>query len=159
MLVVLEGCDGTGKTTLAKFLSKLLNADIVHCTAKTPNDYEFFDNIISAAMTRNIIADRFCYGQFVYQKKEDRHLTKDELHRLETRILDAEGKVVLVTAPEELVMARLAARGEVTLIPVPELLSRFETLMSESILPVIRYDANFAGNKLEKENIHEQPLQ
>lgn len=151
MLVVLEGCDGTGKTTLAKFLSKLLNADIVHCTAKTPNDYNFFDSIISAAMTRNIIADRFCYGQFVYQKKEERHITKEELHRLEARILDAEGKVILVTAPEGLIMERLAARGEVTLIPVPELLSRFEGLMAESILPVIRYDANFAGTKLEKE--------
>lgn len=151
MLVVLEGCDGTGKTTLAKFLSKLLNADIIHCTAETPNDYDFFDGIISAAMTRNIIADRFCYGQFVYQKEEGWYITREELHRLEVRMLDADGKVILVTAPEELVMRRLAARGEVTLIPVPELLSRFEGLMAESILPVIRYDANFAGTKLEKE--------
>lgn len=151
MLVVLEGCDGTGKTTLAKFLSKLLNADIIHCTAETPNDYDFFDGIISAAMTRNIIADRFCYGQFVYQKEEERHITREELHRLETRMLDADGKVVLVTATEELVMRRLAARGETTHIKVPELLTRFEWLMEESILPVIRYDANFAGTKLEKE--------
>lgn len=151
MLVVLEGCDGTGKTTLAKFLSKLLNADIVHCTAETPNDYDFFNDIISAAMTRNIIADRFCYGQFVYQKEEERHITREELHRLEARMLDADGKVVLVTAPEELVMRRLEARGETTRIRVPELLTRFEWLMEESILPVIQYDANFVGTKLEKE--------
>lgn len=145
MLIVLEGCDGAGKTTLAQFLSKLLNADIIHCTAETPNDYEFFDNIISAAVTRNIIADRFCYGQFVYQKKEERRLSKDDLRVIETRMLDADGKVILVTAPHSTIISRLAIRGEVTLTPVPELLERFEKIMSESILPIIRYDTGSVG--------------
>lgn len=140
MLVVLEGCDGAGKSTLAEFLAKLLNADIVHCTAETPNDYEFFDNIISAAITKNIIADRFCYGQFVYQEKEDRRLSKADLRILETRMLEADGKVILVTAPEDVILARLASRGEITHMPVKDILSRFEKVMSKSILPVMRYD-------------------
>lgn len=140
MLVVLEGCDGTGKSTFAEFLAKLLNADIVHCTAETPNDYEFFDNIISAAITKNIIADRFCYGQFVYQEKEDRRLSKADLRVLETRMLEADGKVILVTAPEDVIIARLASRGEVTHMPVKDILSRFEKVMSKSILPVMHYD-------------------
>ena len=140
MLVVLEGCDGAGKSTLAEFLAKLLNADIVHCTAETPNDYEFFDNIISAAITKNIIADRFCYGQFVYQEKEDRRLPKADLRILETRMLEADGKVILVTAPEDVILARLASRGETTHMPVKDILSRFEKVMSKSILPVMRYD-------------------
>ena len=140
MLVVLEGCDGAGKSTLAEFLAKLLNADIVHCTAETPNDYEFFDSIISAAITKNIIADRFCYGQFVYQEKEDRRLSKADLRILETRILEADGKVILVTAPEDVILARLASRGEITHMPVKDILSRFEKVMSKSILPVMRYD-------------------
>ena len=140
MLVVLEGCDGAGKSTLAEFLAKLLNADIVHCTAETPNDYEFFDSIISAAITKNIIADRFCYGQFVYQEKEDRRLSKADLRILETRMLEADGKVILVTAPEDVILARLASRGEITHMPVKDILSRFEKVMSKSILPVMRYD-------------------
>lgn len=140
MLVVLEGCDGAGKSTLAEFLAKLLNADTVHCTAETPNDYEFFDNIISAAITKNIIADRFCYGQFVYQEKEDRRLSKDDLRVLETRMLEADGKVIIVTAPEDVILARLASRGETTNMPVKDILSRFEKVMSKSILPVMRYD-------------------
>ena len=140
MLVVLEGCDGAGKSTLAEFLAKLLNADIVHCTAETPNDYEFFDNIISAAITKNIIADRFCYGQFVYQEKDERRLSKDDLRVLETHMLEADGKVILVTAPEDVIIARLASRGEATHMPVKDILSRFEKVMSKSILPVMRYD-------------------
>lgn len=140
MLVILEGCDGTGKTTLAKFLSKLLNADIVHCTAETPNDYGFFYNIIEVAKTRNIIADRFCYGQFVYQEKDERKLSKSALRMLETRMLEANSKVILVTAPEDVILARLASRGEITHMPVKDILSRFEKVMSKSILPVMRYD-------------------
>lgn len=140
MLVVLEGCDGAGKSTLAEFLAKLLNADIVHCTAETPNDYGFFYNIIEVAKTRNIIADRFCYGQFVYQEKDERKLSKSALRMLETRMLEANSKVILVTAPEDIIIARLASRGEITHMPVKDILSRFEKVMSKSILPVMRYD-------------------
>lgn len=140
MLVVLEGCDGAGKSTLAEFLAKLLNADIVHCTAETPNNYGFFYNIINIAKTKNIIADRFCYGQFVYQEKEDRRLSKADLRVLETHMLEADGKVILVTAPEDVIIARLASRGEITHMPVKDILSRFDKVMSKSILPVMRYD-------------------
>lgn len=140
MLVVLEGCDGAGKSTLAEFLAKLLNADIIHCTAETPNDYGFFYNIIEAAKTRNIIADRFCYGQFVYQEKDERELSESALRMLETYMLEANGKVILVTAPEDVILARLASRGETTNMPVKDILSRFEKVMSKSILPVMRYD-------------------
>lgn len=140
MLVVLEGCDGAGKSTFAEFLAKLLNADIVHCTAETPNTYGFFYNIIEAAKTKNIIADRFCYGQFVYQEKDERKLSTLDLRLLETRMLEADGKVILVTAPEDVIIARLASRGEVTHMPVKDILSRFEKVMSKSILPVMHYD-------------------
>ena len=142
MLVVLEGCDGAGKSTLAEFLAKLLNADIVHCTAETPNDYYFFYNIIEVAKTRNIIADRFCYGQFVYQEKDERKLSKSALRMLETRMLEANSKVILVTAPEDIIIARLASRGEITHMPVKDILIRFDKVMSKSILPVMHFDTS-----------------
>lgn len=139
MLVVLEGCDGTGKSTLAGFLAQLLNAEVVHCTSKTPNDFNFFNSILAAARKKNIIADRFCYGQFVYQQPNERRLSEANLRVLELSMLHAGAKVIHVTAPEDVVMARLAARGETTPVDVKALLSRFEDVMSESILPVIKY--------------------
>lgn len=139
MLVVLEGCDGTGKSTLAGFLAQLLNAEVVHCTSKTPNDLNFFLDLLRVARDKNIIADRFCYGQFVYQQPNERRLSEANLRVLEVAMLREGAKVIHVTAPEDVVTARLADRGETTPIDVKTLLSRFESVMSESILPVIKY--------------------
>ena len=67
-------------------------------------------------------------------------MAKADLRMLETRMLEADGKVILVTAPEDVILARLASRGEITHMPVKDILSRFEKVMSKSILPVMRYD-------------------
>lgn len=70
MLIVLEGCDGSGKTTLAKMLATLFDASIVHCTTKTPNDYEYFRRIIESSKTKNIIADRFAMGSLYTKRRK-----------------------------------------------------------------------------------------
>ena len=162
MLVVLEGCDGTGKTTLANMLSKVMNAEIVHCSQYTPNDYSFFHGIIEASKERNIIADRFCYGQFVYQEECDRPLAVKEgsehnvvigndvyqfdngvpamkmLHILETEMLQAGAKVIHVVAPIDEIKDRLQARREYVInsLTVEEVVARFRGTFNMSILQV-----------------------
>ena len=146
MLVVLEGCDGSGKTTLARSLSKVLDAEIIHCTSRTPNDKKFFEDIIKASKKKNIIADRFCYGQFVYQDKKDRPLGGyKELNNLEAKLLAAGAKVLYVGAPVEEIEERLAARGEKLIngLKVDEVLFKFDELFTlHSILGdnVIRWN-------------------
>lgn len=133
MLIVLEGCDGVGKSTLARSLAKVLDARIVHCTRTTPNDYKFFKNIIDASKNQNIIADRFCYGQFVYQKPKERHLTWEQLSQLELDMIEAGAKVIYVKASEREVLKRLRLRGERTSIPVGEIMDRFEALFEDAV--------------------------
>lgn len=134
MLYILEGCDGVGKTTLANQLAPLLNAEVIHCTAETPNDFDFFHEIITVAANKNIIADRFCYGQFVYQEPVERPLTEAELRKLETEMLWVGAKLIYVTSDTPTVMDRLIYRGEKTSIPVDEIKKRFSAVLSESIL-------------------------
>lgn len=113
MLIVLEGCDGSGKSTLAHDLAKILDAEIIHCSAKTPNTKEFFEGIIESSRYKNIIADRFCYGQFVYQPEGERPLGYiHDLNMLELKMLDVGAKVILVAAPNDIIENRLAARDE-----------------------------------------------
>ena len=140
MLIVLEGCDGAGKTTLALSLAKILAAEIIHCTKDTPNDAGFFMNIIDAAKDRNIIADRFCYGQFVYQAPEERPLSESQLYRLEIAMLASGTKVMYVTAPEKEIQKRLCARGEIPLIEIPRIIKGYDKVWENSMLtPIVWY--------------------
>lgn len=136
MLIVLEGADGVGKSTIAKRLARILNARIIHCTKDTPNDLAYFRSILYASEEQHIIADRFCYGQFVYQSEEERKLTQDELYRLEADVLNMGAKVIYVTASEKTIEARLNKRNEIPMYPVKELLERFDTVMKQSTLQI-----------------------
>lgn len=141
MLIVLEGCDGTGKSTIAKFLSLVLpESQIVHCTVHTPNDFNFFSNLISIGRHQNIILDRGMYGQFVYQKKEERKLSNKQLTQLEMHMLQTNASVIHVTAKEDTIVQRLYDRSEVTAIPVRTIMERFDEVFSKSILPVVKLD-------------------
>ena len=136
MLIVLEGCDGSGKTTLANKLAAILDAEIIHCTTETPNDYSFFSQIIAMAEKRNIIADRFCYGQFVYQKPEERKLDSVDLYHLELYMMNTGAKVIYVYCDEDTIKERLDKRGEIPIRPVGEILSTYSSVFSKSLLPI-----------------------
>lgn len=142
MLIVLEGCDGTGKTTLAQMLSQVLHADILHCTTLTPNTFEFFEEIIQASRERNIIADRFCYGQFVYQDGDDRNLTLEQLYSLEIQMLAAGAKVIHVTASESSIRQRLERRNEITTKPIRHIISGFKAIFKMSLMSITEYDTS-----------------
>ena len=141
MLIVLEGCDGTGKTSIAKLIQAvMLDAEIIHCTAETPNDFKFFSKLIDIGQYRNIILDRGMYGQFVYQSPEDRKLSNKQLRALELNMLRTGAKVVHVTAMKQTVEDRLNSRSEVPMHTVSVLLSRFDDLFEKSLMPVITVD-------------------
>lgn len=144
MLIILEGCDGTGKSTIAKRLASVLNAEVIHCNTKTPNDYDFFSEIIYQSRERNIIADRFMYGQFVYQEENQRNLTKAQLYQLEIHLLSAGAKVVLVSATTKDIEARLDSRNEKLIngLSISEVKDRFYYLMKNSMLPVKLWDTS-----------------
>lgn len=136
MLIILEGPDGAGKSTIARRLARILNAKIIHCTKDTPNSYDYFKSILLAAEHKNIIADRFCYGQFVYQSEEERRLTLEQLYKLESWFLHFDAKVIYVTASENTITNRLQKRGEEPMLPVSEMIHRFDEVMGKSTLQV-----------------------
>lgn len=138
MLVVLEGCDGSGKSTLAKGLAQILGAEIIHCSTHTPNDYEFFMEIVQTAQYKNIVADRFCYGQFVYQDEDNRWMNEGYLRKLEVEMLKTNASVIFVKADVDEIKARLKDRGEKPIngLTIAQVQEGFEQVFSKSMLPV-----------------------
>jgi len=63
MKIILEGCDGTGKTTLAKKLVQHYGLDYVHVNRDDPTTYEFYSQTMKKT---NVIWDRHFIGEMVY---------------------------------------------------------------------------------------------
>lgn len=141
MLIVLEGCDGVGKTTVAEqFASEIKDAQIVHCTRETPNDFEFFMDFIERAKTENIILDRGMYGQFVYQEHNERKLTPEQLLELEKQMSAIKAIVFYILASRDAIRSRLNARLEVLSLPLETILARYESIFARSIIPIYILD-------------------
>lgn len=150
MLIVVEGERRSGKSTLISTLKMAIpRARVVHCTAQTPNDFRFFSDIIKAAYTETIICDRFCYGQFAYQSESERALSLESLHRLEVLMLECDTSVIYCDCDAETIVKRMDETGKNScngdyVDSVPRILKGFESIFSQSILPVVRYNT---GNK------------
>lgn len=147
MLIVLEGCDGTGKTTLMNILKSCYPIDeTIHCTAETPNTYEYFYDIVRRSKHKNIICDRFFWGQFVYQKLSERKLTTVQLHALysEMRICNPDNRIILVEAGLDDILNRLNKRAEVTELPVQTIVQKFRELACRACyrVPVLLYNSS-----------------
>ena len=142
MLIVLEGIDGVGKTTLANLLSKVYNADIIHATRETPNDWAWFNELMDLAKDRNIIMDRSFWGQFVYQEPDERKLSWEQLHELEHRLYQEDGKLIYVTANTSDILERLRGRAETLSRPLDLLKERYEAVILLSECPVIIYNTS-----------------
>jgi thymidylate kinase len=63
MKIILEGCDGTGKTTLAKKLQDRYGIDYVHINRADPSTYEFYSQTLAKT---DVIWDRHFIGEMVY---------------------------------------------------------------------------------------------
>lgn len=71
MRIILEGCDGTGKTTLAKFLSEKTGMKIVKLSQPKTDDpfqehLELFDPESPKYVGDNIILDRCWISECIY---------------------------------------------------------------------------------------------
>lgn len=121
MKIILEGCDGTGKTTLAKLLADRYGLDICHCTTKDPADYEFYKQ---TARKENVVWDRHTIGELIYPYVFDRD---PQIYTEDARLIiayarAAGAKIFILTADDDEIRRRLVARGN----EPQEILDRFK---------------------------------
>ena len=108
MNIVIEGCDGTGKTTLAKFLAESLGLYYWH--ESTPRSFGEYESMLKSG---GVVFDRFCFGQFVYNEPQDRKMNLEGLKALVKDVFPATNTLLIyVDCSTEEIIKRLIARGE-----------------------------------------------
>lgn len=111
MKIILEGADGTGKTTLAKILANRYGLDVCHCTQDDPGDYDFYRQTLRK---ENTVWDRHTLGELVYP---DIFIRKPKIGTEDARLLmhyakEENVKVFVLTADLGVMSERLKARGD-----------------------------------------------
>ena len=139
-MIVIEGCDGTGKTTLAKNLASLLGLEYVH--ESTPKGLDNFQYYLDRALElpRNAVLDRFHLGEYVYPKlKNDGRLPLLPWQQsMIERVLLAKGAILIRTQLVRSDIVRtIEERGDDYIVPseVATIEELFHEVTQHTILP------------------------
>lgn len=110
MKIILEGCDGTGKTTLANLLAEKYGMDVCHCTHKDPADYEFYKQTLRK---ENVIWDRHTLGELIYPNifKRRAQIGAEDARLLMHYAKEEKVKVFVLTCNVTEIWRRLDRRG------------------------------------------------
>jgi thymidylate kinase len=139
MIYIVEGCDGTGKTTIARKLCHKHNLRYIHFGAPRSQDD------IDTAFTKycelllyydNFVMDRSWYSDLIYGEimRGNKGLTKLEVHILEALADRKHAEILYCTAALEIVQKRLDTRGEdyVPDTTIPKIYNAYQTLFARS---------------------------
>ena len=110
MRIILEGADGTGKTTLANILAHKYGLDICHCTQHDPADFNFYRETMRK---ENVIWDRHTIGELIYPIVFDRvaKVTPQEAKAIISMAIAENVKIFVLTCDQEILEKRVAERG------------------------------------------------
>ena len=110
MRISLEGCDGTGKTTLAKILAERYKLDICHCTQRDAADYDFYYQTLRK---EDVIWDRHTLGELIYPDIFGREpqLTCYQAHDIVQAAKKNDVRIFVLTSDISILRQRLLDRG------------------------------------------------
>ncbi len=167
--IILEGCDGVGKTTLANLLihrgykSLHFNYD-PHLSIK-----EKYQRILSKDYGDNIVLDRSFISEMVYGplKRGYSRLSDQDFSELLQLLNKRGGRVVLLDATPETIYNRIQKRGDaddknMDINQITSIRNLYKQILSsrqECPINIIRNDRNIPQNILTRLQLTELPLQ
>lgn len=151
MIIILEGPEGAGKTTLASMLADMLSFPYIH--RSKPKDekekQEMYESYLQAVYSgQNAIFDRCWYSEIVYGRimRDQSYITVEQMHELESALAKNGGGIIIhCTDDEDLLWKRSQERGEGYITEYGKLVTikhEYEWLMHkvQHKIPVMRYE-------------------
>lgn len=117
MIIIIEGPDGSGKTTLANQLSRQTGYKIIHRTRpKTEEDKAIMmDEYLQAIRSmENMIFDRCWYSEMVYGPvmRGASVISYSQMYDLERQLAEVGAMIIYCTDAKQVLWARCQERGE-----------------------------------------------
>lgn len=149
MIYIIEGIDGSGKTTLAQRIAAQANAELIHMSyPKTEEEKEhMFDEYAKVLnKQKNMIFDRCWYSEMAYGPvmRDKSYIDWPQMYALERLIAQKNGGMIIhCTGPVSKLWTNAHSRGEdyvVSRNAFDKIHANFaEIMMAPHILPVVTY--------------------
>lgn len=150
MIIIIEGIDGSGKTTLANQLHEQTKYPIIHRTK--PDNQEDKDAMLMSYIATlkeggNAIFDRCWYSEMAYGPvmRDDSVITYPQMYELERLIARRSGGIIIYcTGKTKELWRRATKRGEDYIVSrdnFAEIHENYEGIMAvPHLIPVVRYE-------------------
>lgn len=114
MRIILEGCDGSGKSTFAESLASKYHCDILHMTRWS--DKKFCTYVEKMSMTDNIIFDRCFISEYIYSRIFNRitDISDKDIKTLLNVAKALDYHIFILTCDDDELMKRLSDRNNET---------------------------------------------
>lgn len=112
MVVMLDGCDGTGKTTISEKLANKLGCNIIRLTNGGDRSLIAYRELYSC---ENVVHDRTFLSEVIYPKyfnRDSRLAKNDEIALFNLIRARFENNMFILTASDEAIRERIGKRGD-----------------------------------------------
>lgn len=106
-MLIIEGTDGVGKTTLAKELLKALPTHIYAHFTRLPQEFDYFWGYVER-MSQHVVQDRFHISEvaYSYARGDQPHFDIETARLLDGKLRLLGAYTVVITADEDLISQR-----------------------------------------------------
>jgi thymidylate kinase len=149
MIIVIEGPDGSGKTTLAQQLSRQTSYPIIHRSQpKSDEEKKLMMGMYLQAIkeNKNAIFDRCWYSEMAYGPvmRDASVISYPEMYELERMLAKNGAMIIYCTGPEPALWMRCQKRGEDYIKSRDDfkaIYTNYQNIMSvPHYVPVVKYE-------------------